>query len=211
MKQSSAISGGLDLRSIGHTTARRRLAGRTRHRRRAAHRVRQRQRHDQLVWYINPDTGGQAEVAENCSTDQYTITTQVLPQDASQQRIQLARRLAAEDSGIDLMSIDPPFTAEFANAGFLAPIPPDLQDKLKQQSFKGAIDAATWDGQAGRGAVLVQHPGALVPQVLRREGRHRHDQAGDLGPDHQRRRGQRRHGRPSRPTSTRATSSGSTR
>ena len=45
------------------------------------------------------------------------------------------------------MSIDPPYTAEFANAGFLAPIPDDLQGKLKQQSFKGAVDAATWDGE----------------------------------------------------------------
>lgn len=101
----------------------------------------------QLIWYINPDNGGQAAVAENCSTDDYTITTQVLPQDASQQRIQLARRLAAEDTGIDIMSIDPPYTAEFANAGYLAPIPQDLQDKLEKQSFDGATEAATWDDQ----------------------------------------------------------------
>src|SRR4029079_12834017 len=60
---------------------------------------------------------------------------------------QLARRLAAEDPEIDIMSIDPPYTAEFANAGFLATIPEDLQRKLEQQSFKGAVDAATWDGQ----------------------------------------------------------------
>ncbi|MFC7494444.1 MULTISPECIES: extracellular solute-binding protein [unclassified Nocardioides] len=102
---------------------------------------------DTLVWYINPDSGGQAKVAENCSTDDYTIKTQVLPQDANEQRIQLARRLAAEDSGIDIMSIDPPFTAEFSNAGFLAPLPQELQDKLTDQSFQGATDAATWDGQ----------------------------------------------------------------
>src|SRR4051812_20666677 len=100
-----------------------------------------------LIWYINPDAGGQAKVAENCSTDDYTISTQVLPQDANEQRIQLARRLAAEDPGIDIMSIDPPFSAEVANAGFLAPLPQDLQDNLKQQSFKGATAAATWDGE----------------------------------------------------------------
>ncbi len=102
---------------------------------------------DTLTWYINPDSGGQAKVAANCSTDDYKIETQVLPQDANEQRIQLARRLAAEDSGIDIMSIDPPFTAEFANANFLAPLPKDLQDKLTQQSFKGATEAATWDGE----------------------------------------------------------------
>lgn len=101
----------------------------------------------QLTWYINPDSGGQAKVAANCSTDKYKITTQVLPQDANEQRIQLARRLAAHDSGIDIMSIDPPFSAEFSNAGFLAPIPQSLQDKLTQQSFKGATAAATWNGK----------------------------------------------------------------
>jgi multiple sugar transport system substrate-binding protein len=100
-----------------------------------------------LTWYTNPDAGGQAKVAANCSTDSYTIKTQVLPQDSNEQRIQLARRLAAQDSGIDIMSIDPPFTAEFSNAGFLAPLPQDLQEKLTQQSFKGATDAATWDGK----------------------------------------------------------------
>lgn len=102
---------------------------------------------DTLIWYINPDNGGQAQVAKNCSTDQYEIETQVLPQDANQQRIQLARRLAAGDTEIDLMSIDPPYTAEFANAGFLAPLPDELQEKLKQQSFQGALDAATWDDE----------------------------------------------------------------
>ena len=101
----------------------------------------------ELVWYINPDSGGQAAVAENCSTDDYTITTQVLPQDAGQQRIQLARRLAAGDTEIDLMSRDPPFTAEFAAAGYLAEIPEDLQQKFSEQAFESAVAAATWEDQ----------------------------------------------------------------
>jgi trehalose/maltose transport system substrate-binding protein len=113
-----------------------------------------------LVWYINPDAGGQAAIAETCSTDQYTITTQTLPQDANQQRVQLARRLEAHDTGIDLMSIDPPYTAELANGGLLAPIPQSEQDTLKQQSFKGATDAATWNGQ------LVVYPFWSNTQVL---------------------------------------------
>lgn len=98
----------------------------------------------ELIWYINPDAGGQAKVAENCSTDDYTVTTEILPTDAGQQRIQLTRRLAAEDSAIDLMSIDPPYTAEFAEAGFLEEIPQDQQDLLREQSFESAVAAATW-------------------------------------------------------------------
>jgi multiple sugar transport system substrate-binding protein len=100
-----------------------------------------------LIWYTNPDAGGQAAVAENCSTDDYSITTQVLPQDAGQQRIQLARRLAAEDTGIDLMSLDPPFTAEFAAAEYLAPIPEDLQQKFESQAFESAVTSATWEDE----------------------------------------------------------------
>jgi multiple sugar transport system substrate-binding protein len=100
-----------------------------------------------ITWYTNPDPGGQAAVAKKCSTDKVRIENQVLPQDAGQQRIQLARRLAAHDSGIDLMSLDPVFNAEFANAGFLAKIPDSIQDTLKKQSFKGAVDSATWDGE----------------------------------------------------------------
>lgn len=113
-----------------------------------------------LTWYINPDAGGQDAVAANCSTDAYTIETQVLPQDASQQRIQLARRLAAGDTSIDLMSIDPPYTAEFANAGYLAEIPADLASKLQDQSFEGATAAATW------GDKLVVAPFWSNTQVL---------------------------------------------
>jgi multiple sugar transport system substrate-binding protein len=102
----------------------------------------------ELVWYINPDSGGQAAIAEDCSTDDYTITTQVLPQASDQQRIQLARRLAAKDPAIDLMSLDPPFTAEFADAGFLAPVPKETLQQLEEQgTFQGALDAATWNDE----------------------------------------------------------------
>jgi multiple sugar transport system substrate-binding protein len=115
----------------------------------------------ELIWYINPDAGGQDAVAENCSTDEYTVTTQVLPQAADQQRIQLARRLAAQDPEIDLMSLDPPFTAEFAAAGFLAEVPQDAITQLEDQgTFQGAMDAATWDGQ------LVVFPFWSNTQVL---------------------------------------------
>jgi multiple sugar transport system substrate-binding protein len=115
----------------------------------------------ELIWYINPDAGGQDAVAENCSTDEYTVTTQVLPQAADQQRIQLARRLAAQDPEIDLMSLDPPFTAEFAAAGFLAEVPQDAITQLEDQgTFQGAMDAATWDGK------LVVFPFWSNTQVL---------------------------------------------
>ncbi len=45
------------------------------------------------------------------------------------------------------MSLDPPFTAEFADAGFLADIPSDVQESLTEQSFEGAVAAGTWGGK----------------------------------------------------------------
>jgi multiple sugar transport system substrate-binding protein len=109
-----------------------------------------------LTWWINPDPNppegfegafGQAGLAERCSTDEYKIVTELLPGSASEQRIQLARRLAAEDSSIDLMSLDPVFTAEFAAADFLEPLPADVQARLSEGVLQGAIDGATWEGQ----------------------------------------------------------------
>ena len=109
-----------------------------------------------LTWYINPDPNppdgfsgafGQAGIAERCSTDEYVIKTELLPTSASEQRIQLLRRLAANDPSIDLMSLDPVFTGEFAAADALAPIPAYVQATLTDGVLQGAIDGASWDGQ----------------------------------------------------------------
>jgi multiple sugar transport system substrate-binding protein len=103
-----------------------------------------------LNWYINPDNGGQAKIAQQCteaSGGKYKVTTQLLPRDAASQREQLARRLAAHDSSIDLMSLDPVFVAEQAEAGFLAPVPDDVAKATTQDVAKGAVDSATWRGK----------------------------------------------------------------
>ncbi|MGP4026477.1 extracellular solute-binding protein [Actinomadura sp. 3N407] len=103
-----------------------------------------------LTWYINPDDGGQAKLAEACSRasgGRYEITTSVLPQDATQQREQLIRRLAAKDSGIDIMSLDPVFVAEAANAGFLRPFPADEAGRFTEGVFPPAVENSTWEGR----------------------------------------------------------------
>lgn len=100
-----------------------------------------------LTWYINPDDGGQAEIARRCTEEadgQYRIETSLLPREASAQREQLARRLAANDSSIDLMSLDPPFIPEFAEAGFLADIPDDVAATVTEGIVQGAVDGASW-------------------------------------------------------------------
>src|SRR2546423_9035736 len=99
-----------------------------------------------LNGYINPDSGGQAQLAKACSDPggRYRIKTSVLPNDATAQREQLVRRLAANDSSIDLMSLDPPFVAEFANAGFLYPITEQDVSTFTDGVLKGPVASATW-------------------------------------------------------------------
>lgn len=103
-----------------------------------------------LTWYINPDSGGQAEIARRCTDAAlglYRIEVSLLPREASAQREQLVRRLAADDSSIDLMSLDPPFVPEFAEAGFLADIPSDVATRVTQGVVESAVQGATWHGK----------------------------------------------------------------
>jgi multiple sugar transport system substrate-binding protein len=103
-----------------------------------------------LTWYINPDNGGQERLAAWCSreaTGRYRIDAQVLPSAADAQREQLVRRLAGHDESIDLMSLDPPFVAEFANAGFLHPITaPEDVAFMTDDVLAGARQTAFWKG-----------------------------------------------------------------
>ncbi|MFD1504276.1 extracellular solute-binding protein [Georgenia yuyongxinii] len=103
-----------------------------------------------LNWYINPDAGGQEALAQACTEEAggaYTIETVLLPRTAASQREQLARRLAAKDSSIDIMSLDPPFIPELAEPGFLAPLPDGVAERTTEGVVQGAIDGATWAGE----------------------------------------------------------------
>ncbi|MCL3862570.1 extracellular solute-binding protein [Actinotalea sp. K2] len=101
-----------------------------------------------LTWYINPDDGGQAAIARSCTEDaggEYRIEISLLPRDASEQRQQLARRLAARDASIDLMSLDPPFIPEFVEGEFLAEVPDDVAERVSEDVVAGALAGATWN------------------------------------------------------------------
>jgi len=103
-----------------------------------------------IAWYVNPDSGGSARIAEQCTEESdgaYVLTTTLQPRDAPGQREQLVRRLAAGDTSIDLMSIDPPFIPEFANAGFLAPVPDEVAEVVTQDVAEGAVEGASFGGE----------------------------------------------------------------
>jgi maltose-binding protein MalE len=91
------------------------------------------------------------DLAQQCgeqSDRAYRIETQILPNEADAQREQLVRRLAAGDSSVDLMSLDPPFIAEFANAGYLQAItdPADVE-QLTDGVLDAPLETAYWDDE----------------------------------------------------------------
>jgi len=105
-----------------------------------------------LNWYVNPDGVATFEkYAKSCSTDDYDIEVQLLPSSATDQRVQLARRLAAEDSSTDLMNLDPVYVAELANAEWLAEIPEDLSSEITASAegtgdyLAGAAETVIWE------------------------------------------------------------------
>ena len=80
------------------------------------------------------------------SNGRYEITVEALPTDASQQREQLVRRLAANDSSVDLVGMDVIWTAEFANAGWIRAW---TGENLRQRSPRASstvIETASFEG-----------------------------------------------------------------
>lgn len=103
-----------------------------------------------LSWYVNSDNGGQARLAEKCSEasgGRYRIVVFDLPRDATGQREQLVRRLAARDASIDLMNLDPPFVPEFAEAGFLRAFTGAEASEFTDGALRGPVASATWGGK----------------------------------------------------------------
>lgn len=102
-----------------------------------------------LSWFIAFQPGGAVDkIAERCSQEsngRYEIEVEFLPTDASQQREQLVRRLGAEDDTIDLIGMDVIWTGEFANAGWVAPVPEEIEPRVTQNVFQSVLDTARFE------------------------------------------------------------------
>ena len=77
----------------------------------------------------------------------YTIVGNLLPSDADGQRDQFVRRLAAHDSGMDLLGMDVTWTAEFAEAGWIRELTGDQKTQATANTLQPPIDTATWKGK----------------------------------------------------------------
>lgn len=104
-----------------------------------------------LTWFIfNEQSGAPQKIADRCSKQsggRYTISFELLPNQADQQREQLVRRLGAEDSTMDLLGLDVVWTGEFANAGWLAPPPPQTARAVSANVFPSVLETARFKGK----------------------------------------------------------------
>lgn len=104
-----------------------------------------------LNWFIfNEPSGGPTKIAERCSQQSngaYTINFEYLPAQADQQREQLVRRLGAKDSSMDLLGLDVVWTGEFANAGWLEPVPPSTEQKVTANVFESVLETASFEDE----------------------------------------------------------------
>jgi len=98
-------------------------------------------------WAYNEPSGAFRSAAKSCSQasrGEYRISFQPLANDADTQRQSLVRRLAAQDSSIDIMTMDVVWTSEFAEAGWVAPFPDALAKRVKAESLAGPYDTGTY-------------------------------------------------------------------
>jgi multiple sugar transport system substrate-binding protein len=90
-------------------------------------------------------------VAKRC-TDQlggrFTIRQYSLPRSSDDQRLQLARRLSANDRTLDVMAMDVIWTAEFAEAGWALPLSDDpaghAEADATTDTLPGPLATAAW-------------------------------------------------------------------
>ncbi|MEV5574291.1 ABC transporter substrate-binding protein [Spirillospora sp. NPDC052269] len=77
----------------------------------------------------------------------YRIRLNTLPRGADDQREQLVRRLAAGDTGLDVLGLDVTWTAELAEAGWIREWTGADAARARQGTLAAPLDTALWHGR----------------------------------------------------------------
>lgn len=99
--------------------------------------------------YISPEENLQ-QIVDRCNRKadgRYHIVYHKLPRGADNQRAQMVRRLAAHDSGMDILGLDTTWTAEFANAGWIRPWTGANKREAMRGTLPGPLESATYEGE----------------------------------------------------------------
>ncbi len=125
-----------------------------------------------LNLYLYPDNSGAVQQAvDNCtaaSGGRYKISYQKLPNGADGQRQQMVRRLAAEDSSLDILGLDVTWAPEFAEAGWIQEWTGDNKAQVEDGTLAGPLATATyndklWAAPFNSNTQLLWYRSDLVP------------------------------------------------
>lgn len=100
-----------------------------------------------VTLYSAPEENLQ-QVVDDCTRQaagRYRIDYRVLPRQADEQRVQLVRRLAAEDDSMDVLGLDVTWTQEFAGADWIQEWTGDHRARAEQGTLKGPLDSARFE------------------------------------------------------------------
>ncbi|MFR9780489.1 ABC transporter substrate-binding protein [Micromonospora sp. MS34] len=99
--------------------------------------------------YYPPEQNLQ-KVVDDCNAQaqgRYRIAYRVLPRQADDQRVQMVRRLAAQDSGMDVLGLDVTWTQEFASAHWIREWTGADKAEVEQGTLAGPLDTARYEGR----------------------------------------------------------------
>jgi multiple sugar transport system substrate-binding protein len=89
-------------------------------------------------------------VVDQCNTaaaGKYNIVYQVLPRTADDQRVQMVRRLAAKDPGMDILGMDVTWTQEFASAKWIREFPEAQAAEVRNGTLEGPLASGEYNGK----------------------------------------------------------------
>jgi len=91
-----------------------------------------------------------SSIVDRCNSlahGNYRIKLNQLPRDAEGQREQLVRRLAARDSGLDLMDMDITWVAELAEAGWIKEWTGEDKKSVERGTLEKPLKTARWNNK----------------------------------------------------------------
>jgi multiple sugar transport system substrate-binding protein len=106
-----------------------------------------------VISFFTPasDAAAFTAVAQRCtdrSGGRFIVRHVTLPRATDDQRVQLARRLSANDHTVDVIAMDVIWTAEFAEAGWVLPLSDDPAGRAEADAttdtLPGPLSTATW-------------------------------------------------------------------
>ncbi|MGN9812510.1 ABC transporter substrate-binding protein [Micromonospora sp. BQ11] len=97
--------------------------------------------------YYPPEQNLQ-KVVDDCNAQaqgRYKIAYRVLPRQADEQRVQMVRRLAAQDTGMDVLGLDVTWTQEFASADWILEWTGENKAEAEAGTLEGPLDTARYE------------------------------------------------------------------